>query len=222
MNIYEVHKKLVIDHSPISLHKTTEVIYKCPYCEKHLITYCLTEEGAESFHEQKCLYNDGDTIDTPEEYWKKLDTELMVGECDACGNQIKEIHFDLLDQKIPYEFIVQDPDHLIKNFEELTLYELMTGNKRIGHIFQYNHGEIEKEALIVDDESCKNFTRPPENYIRNKVYRVDLECLTDLVNVKVKNIGVCNGHYEGDEQKSIWEMSSEIVLYLVDNLEKIT
>lgn len=218
MDINEVYVRLN-NEEPFTFKEESSIDFDCPECKKHLVNFSLVNGKREYESPQECLYDDGDTIDVPQKYWLKADTEMMFGVCNNCKNKIALINTVVLDRDIDKAdidedlkgcFMVYSEDDVIKDFEDVKQYAIKLNDISIGKVIVYKKATLNKSAFhgLLKD-------------INRNIALASLECLAQRENMNILNLGICNGHFKNEEQWEIWKEASSISEDLINAIAEL-
>lgn len=219
MTLYEVFYLSVIKRKNIEMKERNVVSFSCPQCKKHLVTHEFIDNKKNLQYDQKYLYYDGDTVYVKDEIINRLYADMNFGACEKCGHQITCISTDILDRDVyEYEdinnntncFFVLNEDEFIKDFDTAKQYELLINNIAIGYMIIY------KNAVLNKDELCDVSTD-----ITRNLCQIELTCLSNDTDMNYSNIGVCNGHYINNSQRSVWEMAAKVVENIYNEMKEL-
>lgn len=193
--------------------------FYCPKCKKFLLGFELKEGNVECKTSQKTIYYDGDTININEKYYPRVDAMLCLGICENCGQQLALINLIILDKDIDNDsleddmkdvFCIFSEDDIIKQFKEVRHYGIYFDNIQIGKAFTYKKAIINKECVhgLTED-------------IERNITLLSLECLAENEDMKILDIGICNGHYERESQYNVWEKVSFIAEKVINSVTDI-
>ena len=81
---------------------------------------------------------------------------------------------------------------------------------QIGRVIIYKKATIDKKSIhgLLED-------------IERNVALVSLECLPENENMSIFGIGVCNGHFETEDQYDLWQKSSVIAEKLINSVTEL-
>lgn len=217
MNINEIYAKLKSEK--FEYRKQETIKFYCSNCKDELLEVKLKDGKVKYKYQQEYLYYDGDTININKKYWLKSDATMLFGTCEKCNEQIASINIVVLDKNInnnslseEYKeyFIVFSEDDMIKDFKEVIQYAIYLDNTQIGKVIIYKEAIIDKESIdgLLED-------------IERNVALVSLECLPENENMSVLDIGICNGHFERENQYDVWQKSSVIAEKLIDSVTEL-
>ena len=218
MNINEIFAKLKKEEK-FEYRKQETVKFYCSNCKNELLESKLENENTECKCKQEYLYYDGDTINTDKKYWLKSDSAMMFGTCENCNEQIaligitvlnKDINNDSLSEGYKDCFTVFSEDDMIKKFKEVMQYAIYLDNMQIGRVIIYKKATIDKKSIhgLLED-------------IERNVALVSLECLPENEDMSIFGIGVCNGHFETEDQYDLWQKSSVIAEKLINSVTEL-
>lgn len=218
MNINEVYTRLT-NNEVLLFEEQPLIDFECSNCKNHLLKIFLDKGKLTYECPQEFLYADGDTINTPKDYWLRADTSMMFGRCDNCDSNIALINTILLDKELDSEildegfkecFVIFNEEELIKDFKEVKQYKIILNNETIGKVVVYKNATINECAVhgLVKE-------------VERNVALASLECLSLNENMFISDIGICNGHFENENQAEIWEKSSNIAIKFITFLDNL-
>jgi hypothetical protein len=218
LNINEVYIRLN-NNENFQFKEQSAIDFYCSSCKRHLVKISLVNGKRIYKGQQKYLYYDGDTIDIPKKYFLKANTSMMFGSCESCGNTISLINAVILNENLNNDDLIEDfkncfmvfsEDDMISDFKEAKQYSIILHDITIGKVVIY------KDAII-----NKNGVHGLKNNVKRDIALATLECLSENEKMNISNIGICNGHFENENQWEIWQEASEITEQLINSVEEL-
>lgn len=203
ISLEELYDELVNKSGTLSFKRANVIKVACPYCGETLYHYVVKPnqdefQGAKKWttvdKAEGDVYYDGDNIlSKNNKLLNYIDAELFTGSCTFCEKGILSLTCFFLTEK-EEDFSIGDETETVKDALRVEQYDVFlnsatTASRSIGRLLIY------RQVTFGDT--------------RKDLFRIDIDSIPNQINLSGEH-GVCNGHFENAEQKTVWENAEKI------------